>query len=330
MSDLRKYYSVLFKRYLVMRRHRKELRISVDKTKKIRSSDILLVMCLRNELTRLPFFCDYYRKLGVNHFLIVDNDSTDGLTDWANEQPDISVWHTKASYKASKFGMEWCNYLLTRYGMGHLCVTVDPDEFLVYPKMETRSLRDLGDFMKMEKREALQCVMLDAYSDKPLQETIYRSGQNPFEVCPFFDKDGYIQTVNYNGGMFTQGGPRMRVHNAKHPQKSPALNKTPVVWWGQNFRYTSSMHDLMPARLVRPDGVQPAITGALFHFKFFASLTEKAAEEMARKQHYAGGQEYRTYLDADNPVLYEPGISVRYENPEQLISLALISRGNWL
>ena len=33
---------------------------------------------MRNEKIRLPFFLRYYRNLGVNHFLIVDNDSTDG------------------------------------------------------------------------------------------------------------------------------------------------------------------------------------------------------------------------------------------------------------
>ena len=318
-------------RHLILRQHAGEMTAVVNRTKRIRRSDILLVMCLRNELTRLPFFCDYYRKLGVNHFLIVDNNSTDGVQAWARSQPDISLWHTKASYKASKFGMEWCNVLLKKYGTGHLCVTVDPDEFLVYPCIETRSLRDLGEFLKSEKRDVLHCVMLDAYSKKPLSQTIYNTNDNPFEVCPYIDKDGYVQTVTYYGGMYTRGGPRMRFHNITQPDKSPALNKIPVVWWKRHYRYTSSMHDLMPMRLTRIEhDSRPAITGALFHFKFFASLSDKAAEEMHRKQHYAGSAEYKSYASATNPILYQEGVSIRYRSPDQLIRLGLMCRGNWL
>lgn len=319
-----------FKRLLAHRRFGKQLRLVVDRTAQYRNSDVLLVACMRDELARLPFFCDYYRKLGVNQFLLIDNDSSDGIIEWAKGQPDVSVWHTKASYKASKFGMEWCNHLLREYGIGHLCVTVDPDELLVYPCMETRNLRDLGEFMKMEKRDVLHCVMLDAYSDKPLSETIYAPMDNPFEVCPYFDKDGYIQMTAMHRG-YTRGGPRMRVHNVHHPEESPALNKIPVVWWQRHYRYTSSMHDLLPARLGRvAHDVRPAITGALFHFKFISSLADKAAEEMIRKQHYNAGQEYQRYVETHNPMFYEVGLSARYESPEQLIRFGLISRGNWI
>ncbi|MCB1444685.1 MAG: glycosyltransferase family 2 protein [Rhizobiaceae bacterium] len=320
------------KRQMAMRRFAGQLAVKVNRTKNIKHSDVLLFMCLRNELFRLPFFCDYYRKLGVNHFLIIDNDSTDGVREWARSQPDVSLWHTKASYKESNFGMEWCNYLLRKYGTGHLCVTVDPDEFLVYPCMERRSLRDLGEFMKLEKREVFHTVMLDAYSDRPLHETVYRQGDDPFDVCPYFDRDGYIQLQKTSSPTVTRGGPRMRVHNRLNPERAPALNKVPVVWWQWNFRYVSSMHDLKPTRLMNLYDAQVPdnICGALFHFKFFASLNEKAVEEMKRKQHYQGGTEYERYKEINSANFYEEGLSERYISPEQLISIGLMSRGNWL
>ena len=53
-------------------------------------------------------------------------------------EPDVSVWYTEASYKASAFGMLWCNDLLRRHAHNRWCVVVDPDELLVYPRMETR------------------------------------------------------------------------------------------------------------------------------------------------------------------------------------------------
>jgi hypothetical protein len=314
-----------------MSRHRRELKLVQDNLRAIGAGDVLLVCCLRNELVRLPFFLKYYRDLGVDHFLFIDNDSTDGLMDWIRSFDDCSVWHTQASYLASNFGMQWCNHVLSRYGNGHLCLTVDPDEFLVYPHMSTRNLKDLGVYLRDDERESMHVVMLDAYGDGTLNEALYSAGDNPFEICPYFDRDGYIQRPGINNSTWIQGGPRMRAFNQKNPELAPALNKMPVVWWKRGFCYRSSMHDGYPVSLNRahiPGEV--SITGCLFHFKLLSLLIDKAREEIDRKQHYAGSREYRSYLDSEEIRFYKSGISVKYESPAQLIELGLMSAGSWI
>ncbi len=315
-----------------IRLHGSDLALVQDHTSALRADDVLLVSCLRNELTRLPFFLEYYRDLGVDHFLLVDNDSTDGFRDWIRGHNDCSVWHTRASYLRSDFGMQWCNYLLSAYGSGRLCVAVDPDEFLVYPHMQTRNLRDLGLFLKDDERTSMHTLLLDAYGAGTLAETLYRSGDDPFEVCPYFDRDGYIQRPGLHDSTWVQGGPRMRIHNRERPQLAPALNKIPVLWWERSFAYRSSMHDGYPYRINRAHTRgEVSLTGCLFHFKLVSLLIEKAREEQVRKQHYANGQEYRSYREAGQEIsFYEPGISVRYESPEQLIRLGLMSAGPWI
>ncbi|MDP3959400.1 MAG: glycosyltransferase family 2 protein, partial [Pseudorhodobacter sp.] len=59
-------------------RKRHELAPVVSRVSAIRPSDILLFSTLRNERVRLPYFLKYYREMGINHFLIVDNGSDDG------------------------------------------------------------------------------------------------------------------------------------------------------------------------------------------------------------------------------------------------------------
>ena len=307
-----------------------QLRCVQNNLKEFKGNEIFLFACLRNEKMRMPFFVDYYRKLGVKHFFFVDNDSSDGFLEWASKEDDVSVWHTTASYKNSKFGMQWLNYLLNKYGIGKWCVVVDPDEFLVYPYMETRSLKALASFLDEEKRYCMHAVMLDTYSATSLADTVLKEGENPFEVCPYFDKDGYIQSPGWGGGTWIRGGVRLRVHFSKNTGSAPALNKIPFIKWHDNFHYNMSMHDARPLMLNRAHSVnEVSTTGALFHFKMVASLADKAREEMNRKEHYAGGREYDKYSKNINENFYQSGISEKYKNPNQLINLGLISAGRW-
>ena len=312
------------------RRAGRQLACVQDRTGRIRPRDVLLVTCLRNERFRMPAFAAHYRALGVDHFLVIDNGSDDGLMDWAAAQADVSVWHTTASYRASNFGMLWVNDLLRRHGSGHWCVVVDPDEFLVYPEMATRDLHALAQFLDDDHRPCLHALLIDAYSDRPLAETVLEEGDDPFAICPFFDRDGYVQRESWGKSTWVQGGPRLRVHFRDNPVEAPALNKIPFVRWRRHYHYRKSMHDAWPRRLNRAHAEgEVSTTGALFHFKMVASLRDKAEEEARRGEHYAGGREYARYRRERDACFYEPGISVRYEGPAQLARLGLLSPGRW-
>ena len=47
-------------------------------------------MC-RNERLRLPAFLNHYRSLGVDEFLVIDNDSSDGSTEYLAAQADVGA-----------------------------------------------------------------------------------------------------------------------------------------------------------------------------------------------------------------------------------------------
>ena len=65
---------------------------------------------IRNEFDRLDEFLEHYRTLGVRHFLVVDNGSDDGSTELLQAQPDVSLWVTHASYRQSRFGVDWLTW----------------------------------------------------------------------------------------------------------------------------------------------------------------------------------------------------------------------------
>lgn len=312
---------------------RRDLRVLSDRTAAIGAEPILLFATLRNERIRLPYFLQYYRDLGVEHFLMVDNGSTDGSADYLAQQPDVSVWSTTASYKRSRFGMDWVMGLLRRYGHGHWCVVVDVDEFLIYPFCETRPLRALTDWLDASQIRAFSAMLLDMYPKGPVAEQPYREGQNPFEIAQWFDSGNYAISRNWAyGNLWIQGGPRTRTFFADTPKAAPALNKVPLIRWHRSYAYVSSTHMLLPRglNLVFDEWGGEKASGCLLHAKFLDTFAAKASEEMARGQHYAESREYRAYLDGlkDQPDFWCKW-SEKYINWRQLEILGLMSKGNW-
>lgn len=319
-------------RYLQSVRHGFDLHPVQDFTANISKQDILLFAALRNEAPRIPFFLDYYRSLGVRHFLLVDNASDDGFLDTVRDQPDVSVWHTGKSYRAANFGMHWLNHLLRKYGCGHWCLTCDPDEFLVYPHCDQRNLQELSWHLESEGRRSLNCMMLDMYSDKPLRQTFYAPGDDPFAVAPFFDRRGYTQEQGWMREIWTQGGVRRRVFFRENPELAPALNKTPFVKWRWTYSYFLSMHQLVPEWLNEPRSRNHlSTTGCVMHFKYFALMEQKIKEELQRKQHWNDSFEYRQYHAslAVTEQSFMCDLSHRYAGWQDLEEQGLLNRGSW-
>lgn len=314
-------------------RKRREMQPLANRTSRIKPGDILLFCTLRNEHIRLPFFLKYYREQGVNHFLFVDNDSTDGSGDYLAQQDDVSVWHASASYKKSRFGVDWLNWLQMRYAHGHWCLTVDPDEFLVYPFCDTRPLRALTDWLDASSIKSFAAMLLDMYPKGRIDEQPYRIGQDPLEIANWFDAGNYAISKNHNfGNLWIQGGPRARVFFPDKPAKAPALNKIPLVKWHRSYVYASSTHMLLPRglNLVYDEWGGEKASGVLLHTKFLDTFAAKAAEELTRNQHYSASVEYKAYAASlqDNPELWCKW-SEKYINWRQLEILGLMSKGNW-
>jgi hypothetical protein len=297
----------------------------------IPAKGILAFICMRNEMGRLPYMLDHYRALGVTHFLIVDNGSTDGSIDFCRDQPDTSVWRCDMSYRDARFGLDWTNWLLLRFGHDRWCLTVDADELLVYANHETRNLSDLTSWLDQRGHRAFGALMLDLYPKGPL-------GQGPMLADPLkqlthFDDGPYRNTRQSRmQNLWTQGGVRERVFFPDAPKKSPTLNKIPLVRWSRRYVYVNSTHSALPYRLNLeydgPGGVKPS--GVLLHTKFLPEVLDKTAEDQDRRQHFHNPNAYREYYTAlrNAPTLWHSG-SKQYEGWEQLVDLGLMQSGGF-
>lgn len=283
-----------------------------------RRGDLLVFSCLRNERARLPYFLDHYRAQGVTWFFIVDNDSDDGSAEFLKAQPDVRYFHTTQSYVESKAGRFWTTELARHYGPGRWCLTLDVDEILVFPGCEHVTLAELTRHLDAQGFEALFCVFLDMYSDKPLSQAVYAPGTPFIETCPYFEAATYeLRTPQNFPYVQIFGGPRQRQFwDGGGKGRGPSMRKTPLVKWRPGFSYRHSTHSMTRMRVAD-------MTGALLHFKFFASFRDLAVAEVARGDRMQM-DDYRKYADTlsrEDPCFMNPA-SRRYED-----SLSLVEAG---
>lgn len=295
-------------------------------------NQILCFSTVRNEAARLPYFLDHHRALGVDHFLMVDNGSDDGTAALLAQQPDVSTWRTDASYKASRFGVDWLNRLQSIYAPGNWALTLDADEILTYPDSDSRDLKVLTSWLAQRGAESFGAMMLDLYPDGPIGKESYSPGQPVTAALTHFDAWGYTwewQAKFQN--ISIRGGPRKREFFADAPDHAPHLHKVPLVHWRRGMAYASSTHLALPRRLNNAfDPRKELPTGVLLHSKFLPEVVSKSAEEKTRAEHFTHPDRYGDYYDrlTQGPNLMGPP-SQRYEGPAQLEALGLMQRGRW-
>jgi glycosyltransferase involved in cell wall biosynthesis len=315
-------------------RKARQLDAIIDRTRLIRKTDILCAITVRNELVRLPYFLEHHRRLGVDHFLFVDNASDDGTSAYLAAQPDVSLWATAHSYRSSRFGVDWLTLLQMRFAHGHWCLTLDADELFIYPHWETRSLQALTAWLDDSQIRAFAAMMLDMYPKGLLAADPYQPGQNPIQILGWFDRGNYtISRQNPLGNLWIQGGVRARAFFANDPRRAPTLNKTPLVKWNRRYAYVNATHQILPPHLNKTygEGGEERTSGVLLHTKFLDIVVSKAQEEKTRRAHFNNSALYDEYYDAviANPRLWTAH-STRYAGWRQLEAMGLMSRGGWV
>ncbi|WP_344843303.1 glycosyltransferase family 2 protein [Celeribacter arenosi] len=295
------------------------------------ANDILGFVCVRNELERLPYFLNHHRAMGVDQFYIVDNGSDDGTAEYATKQPDVTLFSTTQSYRDARFGMDWLNGLLMRYGAGHWCLTLDADEALVIPHQGARDLHDLTAWLDERGALSLQTIMVELYAKGPISHVSYTPGQRFEEALPYYDAAGYRrETHPVYGNTSIRGGPRERVFFQERPDLSPHLQKTPLIKWHWRYAYASSTHIALPTRLNSQSMQSKMPTGALLHAKFLPDALAKTRAAAIRKEHFTNPTDYDAYYGAlaNDPDLWHEDAKT-YAGWEALESEGLMGRGDW-
>jgi hypothetical protein len=276
---------------------------------------IPLAAVVRNERILIEPFLNHYRRLGIGRFLIVDNGSDDGTFEYLAEAPDVDLWRTSASYKKAGFGAYWQDGLLSKYAANRWVMYADVDEFLVFCGMEN----GLGSLVKSlaERGETrLFAPLLDVYGQASIDHTEIAPGQDPLEVCCWFDADPE-RLRPMERGVSVKGGVRRRLFFKDH-DSSPELAKYPLVFYDDETALVTS-HFPEP----RSRNLDAVPYGRLLHVKYISGLKSKIELALNTGQHWNDSVEYRQYhntLSKKQSLTPYCDDSAQYTGPSSLVS----------
>jgi hypothetical protein len=208
------------------------------------------------------------------------------------------------------------------FGDGHWTLTIDADEQLVYPHCEDLPLPLFCRYLDHVKAEALFCLLLDMYADRPVADAVHDPAGALVDTCRYFDPGDYrIVSIPRCPYSEVYGGVRERIFQTVGAAfHLPTVSEVPLVRWRKGMQFLQSTHSLSHVTTAK-------VTGALLHFKFLSDFHDRVETEVARGEHYDGAREYRAYRDLmrkQGAVNFLTDRSVRFEDSAQLVDLGLM------
>src|SRR6516165_11376213 len=311
------------KRFLARQAAARKIKRIDDRGIPLTRTEIRAFMIVRNEALRLPFMLRHYFERGVDRIFVLDNDSTDDTRSIALSFDNTHLFYTKDVYTRAG---AWVDLLLRRYGNGCWCFVLDADEMIVYPDFEVVSLRELCNFLDRESFDALDCVLLDMYPDRPLNEIKYTQGTDPLQIASWFDKPSYTGfgagpwyshewNILHQGPLRFSGGMRERVFGVR-----ACVSKVPLVKFQNSIFLSLGTHLIQGARVAD-------LRGALLHFKFMDDFAANVQREIAREQYWNNAKEYKDYgavLSRDPSLNFTSPISEKFVSSSQLVTLGVM------
>jgi len=143
---------------------------------------IALVTPVYNEFLRLPYFIEFHKRLGVTHFFIIDNNSTDETRHYCQSVSNCYYFYTDTSYNITHSGREWIEEICNYYCNDRWVLTLDADELFIFPGHELCDLRFLTKYLDNYEYKIITTAFIDFYSDRTLSETTYSRGENFLKV----------------------------------------------------------------------------------------------------------------------------------------------------
>tara|TARA_Y100000385_G_C13085526_1_gene636220 strand:- start:941 stop:1906 length:966 start_codon:yes stop_codon:yes gene_type:complete len=299
---------------------------------------IICLSILYNEEDFIDFFIDYYSKMGVTHFIFIDNNSEDNSQKrlkYLSEDFNIRILFTQESYKQTISGSKWINEILKEFKDKWIFIA-DLDEYVLF--RDNKTLLDLKNSMEASGTNVAQFTLIDFY---PIgkKEGIYDFGIDPFVNSKFYDKaidnNDYFLDKTKDGSLVIKGGFRHRLSEKKKAKGNTyCLNKRSFFKFnfGDTHKISGGTHWIHPYEFVRWNTFKkwekysniikydPEMN-IIAHFKFakrdFVSFVQNRVK---RNQDFNNSKEYKGYLNKGVSSFYHKDKTCKFISNNELYS----------
>lgn len=275
---------------------------------------VYLLCVFRDEELLLDYFINYYKALGVSHFIMVDNLSEDDGVDYLKHLKDINIkiYQAEGSYRDAEFGTGWINQLLEKHCKNQYCFTLDVDELFYLDKSRFTDLQQLIVAMESQNSNVVGVTLLDMYPKKTNDS--YQKGVNFLRHSTYFDDlnpDFYRTGFLHGSNVIRSGGVRERVLNT-----TVCLHKFPFFKYDfQPLEVAAGIHMFQDKSEVLHLSEKIRLfeyPSVLLHFKFIKpDLGEFFKRRVMLNQDWDDSVEYKSYV---NELSDESGITFFDEN----------------
>jgi len=256
-------------------------------------SEVRLFSVGKQEASKIPYFIEYHKNLGVDRIFYVDNNSDDNSIEILKQYDNVHIWKQTTMFNIPLL-IKWQMELLKKYGIGNWCLLLDVDELFVFPNSENKSIKQ---FVKEQESQGYDCILslfIDMYSDKNLNDVhIINSLQ---ETLPYFDKV-------YPGcrGRVLNMGLWLEKHNLFKCHENTKVHTG--NHWLYNFKKRSNIYC------------------AMLHYKWISTFYNY----IDKSNGLGDIKEYKKITKEKNINFYDKNISIKYEGTKQLAELGLMS-----
>lgn len=258
-----------------------KIKLNIKKKSKVSLNDCdpIVIFMVKDDILRTQMIINYYRKIGVKLFAVIDDASTDGTYDYLIKQPDVDLYTTDIPY-TTNIRQARINRIIDMYGFNKWYLIIDSDELFTYPNYEEIPI---NQYISNLKTKTVKSLLLDMYSKDGLFLEIsnYKDITKKFKYYSL----GYFYKRNIKG-KFIIGGKRSQEFNEKF-----TTSKISLV----NFKkgmIMSNSHCMYPYYYNFEDA-----TTILRHYKFIKTDIDRIKERVKNNSFNNCSKEYRKYLE---------------------------------
>ena len=314
--------------------------VKKDFSRKPCENSITLICVFRDEELLIPHFIDHYEKMGVSHFIFINNLSIDK----SNEKiftyctKDFRIVEQSGNYSEANFGVDWATEELDLFCKNTWCGVVDMDEFILL--QNDSGFNHLQQQMLNSESNVCEFILCEFYP-KSFPRNI--EPFNPFEHSNYYDNflnpksfSTRLYANNNKGSFGIWGGVRRRIFSEpKQPLWTYCLNKKLFYYYDfyDHCKLSAGMHWMENKNETTPNKIIKYLDSKkmVAHFKFIQpNIIDFFKKRVERKQDWNQGVEYKSYIKNFKHSFFEDGVSESFHNANELYKKTLEALTDYL